>query len=180
MEEYFSQQIHEFKLPLSNSVPIFALILLIILISPILLHRLRIPGIIGLILSGIIIGPFGLNIIENNEAIDLFSTIGLLYIMFVAGLDLDMNEFIANKNKSLFFGFLTFIIPMGIGFPVFYYLLSYSFNASMLISVMFSAHTLVAYPIVSKFGVSKNQAIAITIGGPFLPIRLYLLFWHLF
>ncbi len=168
MTDFFNHLIHEFKLPLNNPVLVFSLILLIILLSPILLRRLNIPGIIGLILSGVVIGPHGLNILEKNSAIDLFSTIGLLYIMFIAGLELDMNEFKSNRNKSLLFGFFTFIFPLSIGFPVCYYFLDYDFNASFLTASMFATHTLVAYPIVSKLGISKNQAVAITVGGTIL------------
>ncbi|HMW67249.1 MAG TPA: cation:proton antiporter, partial [Chitinophagaceae bacterium] len=166
--DFFQQFIHEFQLPLKNPVLIFSLILFIILLSPILLKRLNIPGIIGLIISGVIIGPHGLNILAKNSAVDLFSTIGLLYIMFIAGLELDMNEFKANRNKSIVFGFFTFIIPLAIGFPVCYYLLKYNFDASFLTASMFATHTLVAYPIVSKLGISKNQAVAITVGGTIL------------
>lgn len=168
MTDFFKHLIHEFELPLSNPVLIFSLILLIILLSPILLRKLNIPGIIGLIIAGVVIGPHGLNILEKNSAIDLFSTIGLLYIMFIAGLELDLNQFKLNRNKSLLFGLFTFAIPLGIGFPVCYYLLGYDFNASFLTASMFATHTLVAYPIVSKLGVSKNQAVAITVGGTIL------------
>ncbi|HLV37830.1 cation:proton antiporter [Xanthomarina sp.] len=168
MTDFFQQLIHEFELPLQNPVLIFSLILFIILLSPILLRKLNVPGIIGLIIAGVIIGPYGFNILAQSSAIDLFSTIGLLYIMFIAGLELDMNEFKSNRNKSVMFGFLTFIIPIGIGFPVCYYLLGYDFNASFLTASMFATHTLVAYPIVSKFGISKNQAVAVTVGGTIL------------
>ncbi|MDX9695774.1 MAG: cation:proton antiporter [Bacteroidales bacterium] len=168
MDTFFELIKHEFALPLENPVLSFALILFIILLSPIVLKKLNIPGIIGLIISGVIIGPKGFNIIENNSAVELFSTIGLLYIMFIAGLDLDMQGFKANKNKSLLFGLFTFVIPFVLGFPVCYYLLGYDFNASFLTSIMFSTHTLVAYPIVSRFGVSKNKAVAITVGGTIL------------
>ncbi len=168
MTDFFEHLMHEFILPLENPILVFSLILFIILLSPILLKKLSIPGIIGLIISGVIIGPFGLNILEQNSAINLFSTIGLLYIMFIAGLELDMNEFKANKNKSLLFGFFTFIFPLTIGFPVCYYFLNYDFNASFLTASMFATHTLVAYPIVSKLGVSRNQAVAVTVGGTIL------------
>lgn len=165
---FFEQIAHEFERPFQNPVLVFSLILFIILLSPILLRKLRIPGIIGLIISGVIIGPHGLNVLEQNSAVKLFSTIGLLYIMFIAGLELDLNEFQRNKNKSLVFGFLTFTIPLVFGFPVCYFLLKYDFTASLLISSMFSTHTMVAYPIVSKFGISKNEAVAITVGGTIL------------
>jgi Kef-type K+ transport system membrane component KefB len=168
MTDFFEHLMQEFELPLGNPVLIFSLILFIILLSPILLKKLNIPGIIGLIIAGVVIGPDGFNILEKNSAVDLFSTIGLLYIMFIAGLELDMNEFRSNRNKSLLFGFFTFIIPLGIGFPVCFYILGYDFNASFLTASMFATHTLVAYPIVSKLGVSKNQAVAITVGGTIL------------
>ncbi|MEN9908343.1 MAG: hypothetical protein RLZZ540_1492 [Bacteroidota bacterium] len=168
MTDFLKHLIHEFELPLGNPVLVFSLILFIILLSPILLKRLNIPGIIGLIISGVVIGSHGLNILEKNSAIDLFSTIGLLYIMFIAGLELDMNEFKANRNKSLLFGFVTFIFPLAIGFPVCYYFLDYNFNASFLTASMFATHTLVAYPIVSKLGIAKNQAVAVAIGGTIL------------
>ncbi len=165
---FFDQIAHEFERPFQNPVLVFAIILFIILLSPILLRKLRIPGIIGLIISGVIIGPHGINLLEQNSAVKLFSTIGLLYIMFIAGLELDLKEFQLNKNKSLVFGFLTFTIPLTFGFPVCYFLLGYDFTASLLISSMFSTHTMVSYPIVSKFGISKNEAVAITVGGTIL------------
>ncbi len=168
MTDYINQLAEEFELPLHNPVLVFSLILFIILLAPILLKRLNIPGIIGLIISGVLIGPNGFNILEDNFAIKLFSTIGLLYIMFIAGLELDLNEFKTYRNKSLMFGLFTFAIPIAIGFPVCYYLLGYDFNASFLTASMFATHTLVAYPIVSKLGVAKNQAVAITVGGTIL------------
>ncbi|KAF2517036.1 cation:proton antiporter [Flavobacterium foetidum] len=168
MIEFFTHLVHELKFPLAKPVPIFSLILLIILLCPILLKKINIPGIIGLIISGVVIGPHGLNMLAKSDAVDLFSTIGLLYIMFIAGLELDMNEFKANRNKSLLFGFFTFIFPLSIGFPVCFYFLNYDFNASFLTASMFATHTLVAYPIVSKLGIAKNQSVAITVGGTIL------------
>lgn len=168
MNEFLEILKHEFTLPFTNPVLIFSLILVIILVSPIIFRRINIPGIIVLILSGVVIGPYGFGLLEQNTAIDLFSKIGLLYIMFIAGLELDMNQFKVNRNKSFLFGFFTFILPLAIGFPVCFYLLGYDFNASFLTASMFATHTLIAYPIVSKMGVSKNEAVAITVGGTIL------------
>ncbi len=165
--DFFQQLIEGFELPLANPVLVFSVMLFIILLSPLILKKLNIPGIIGLIISGIIIGPYGFNVIEK-DSIELFSTLGLLYIMFIAGLELDLNEFKANRNKSLLFGFLTFSIPLAVGYPVMHYVLGYPFNTSLLTASMFATHTLVAYPIVSKMGISKNQAVAITVGGTIL------------
>lgn len=157
-----------FEAPLQNPVLVFSLVLFIILLSPLVLRPIKVPGIIGLILSGVVIGPYGLNWLEKNSAVTLFSTIGLLYIMFIAGLELDMNEFKKTKHKSFLFGFFTFIIPISIGFPVCHYLLGYDLLASTLIASMFATHTLVSYPIVNRYGISKNEAVAITIGGTIL------------
>lgn len=168
MNDFLELISHEFDLPLKNPVLVFALILMIILLAPVLLRKLKIPGIIGLIISGVIVGPFGLNFLEKSSAVDLFSTIGLLYIMFIAGLDLDLSEFKSNRNKSILFGFFTFIIPLIIGFPVCQIILGYDNNASLLVASMFSTHTLVAYPIVSRLGVTKNEAVAVTVGGTIL------------
>jgi len=168
MTQILDRLIDLLQKPFHSSVLIFAVILFIILLAPILLRSLKIPGIIGLILSGLVIGPHGLGWIEKNAAVDLFSTIGLLYIMFLAGLELDLKEFKTNKHKSLIFGFYTFVIPMAIGFPVCRYLIELDFNASLLVASMFSTHTLVTYPIVSRMGISRHEAVAITVGGTML------------
>lgn len=165
MDEFLAKLAIEFHPPFHNSVLIFTIILSIILLSPIILRRVKIPGIIILIISGVFIGPQGFNLIERNEAVILFSTIGLLYIMFLAGLDLDLHEFARNRYKSILFGFFTFTIPLIIGFPVCYYLLGYGFITSLLTASMFATHTLIAYPIVSKMDITRNEAVAITVGG---------------
>lgn len=159
---------HIFQTPFQSSVLVFAVILFIILLAPLLFRRVKIPGIIGLILAGVIVGPHGLNLLAKNSAIDLFSTIGLLYIMFLAGLELDLKGFATYKHKSIVFGFFTFTIPFAIGYPVCRYLLEFSFETSFLVSSMFATHTLVTYPIVSRLGISRSEAVGITVGGTML------------
>ena len=173
MDSFLKHFLIEFRLPLTNPVLVFSLILFIILLSPIVLRKLRIPGIIGLIFSGILIGPKGLGIIGQNSIaaegwIKLFSTIGILYIMFMAGLDLDLNQFKRYYKKSVVFGAMTFFIPLLLGFPICYYGLNLSPLASLLTASMFSTHTLVAYPIISKFGLTKHHSVAISVGGTIL------------
>ncbi|MEL7587666.1 MAG: cation:proton antiporter [Prolixibacteraceae bacterium] len=165
MGSFFERLVEEFTLPFHNSVLSFTVILIIILVAPFLLRRIKVPGIIVLIISGIIIGPQGFNLIARDEAVVLFSTIGLLYIMFLAGLELDPDEFSRNKNKSILFGVLTFSLPLVIGFPVCYFILDYGYLTSLLTASMFSTHTLIAYPIVSKMDLTRNEAVAITVGG---------------
>jgi len=168
MDKVIENLQHIFKTPFQSSVLMFALILFIILLAPLLFRRIKVPGIIGLILAGVIVGPHGLNLVAKNSAIDLFSTIGLLYIMFLAGLELDMKGFSNYKHKSLVFGFFTFFAPLLIGYPVCRYLLEFSFETSFLVSSMFATHTLVTYPIVSRLGISRNEAVGITVGGTML------------
>ncbi len=164
-----------FSLPLTNPVLIFALILFIILFTPILLNKLSIPHLIGLIIAGLVIGPFGFNFIARDSSIVLFGTVGLLYIMFLAGLEIDMADFKKNSGKSLVFGLYTFIIPMVIGTLSGYYLLRFPLNTSILLASMFASHTLIAYPIVSKLGIIKNPAVSIAVGGTVITDTLALM-----
>lgn len=165
----------DFSLPLKNPVLLFSLILFIILFAPILLNKLRIPHLIGLIIAGAIIGPNGFNLIARDMSIILFGTVGLQYIMFLAGLEIDLAEFKKNSSKSIVFGLLTFSIPMTIGTLVGFYVLDFSMPTSVLLASMFASHTLIAYPIVSKLGVAKNTAVNITIGGTMITDTLALL-----
>jgi Kef-type K+ transport system membrane component KefB len=169
----FMDLLNEFKFPLENPILTFSILLLIILVSPIILRRFRIPALIGLIISGVIIGPHGINMISEGVSaksgfVGMFATFGLLYIMFMAGLELDMQEFKRYRNKSITFGALTFFIPLLLGYPICRYALELNQMASLLTASMFATHTLVAYPIVSKYGISKMEAVAIAIGGTIL------------
>ncbi len=164
-----------FKLPLENPVLIFALVLFIILFGPLVLNRLRIPPIIGLIIAGAVIGPNGFQVLSRDASIVLFGTVGLLYIMFLAGLEIDMQEFRKNKYRSLVFGLLTFLIPMGAGALAGVYVLDFSLNTALLVASMFASHTLIAYPIASRFGLTKNRSVNITVGGTIIADTLALL-----
>src|ERR1035437_1199347 len=168
---FFTQTLDSFKrffgnyIPFTDPVLILSLVLLIILFSPLVFRRFRIPGIIGLILAGVFIGPNTLHLIDKSTSFDLFSNTGLLYIMFLAGLEMDLHELKQNQRKSIVFGALTFFIPITIGFFVCEYVLHYSFWPALLLASMFSTHTLLSYPIVSNMGIVKNRAVQITFGG---------------
>jgi Kef-type K+ transport system membrane component KefB len=154
----------DITLPLKDPIPIFSLVLFIILLAPIILRKFRIPSIIGLIIAGMLIGDHGFKIIEKGS-IDLFGKAGLLYIMFLAGLELDMTEFRKNRNRSIVFGAFTFFIPLILGFIVCTYVLHFNFMATLLVSSMFATHTLVAYPLASRLGITKNEAVTVAVGG---------------
>lgn len=153
---------------LENQILTFAVLLLAVLLAPLLAHWTRIPSIIILILTGLAIGPSGTGLIEQDDAVRLFSTIGLLYIMFIAGIDLDLEEFRASKYRSLLFGALTFLLPAVGGFCASYWILKFTLDASLIISCVFAAHTLITYPIASRLGVVKDRSVAITVGGTIL------------
>src|SRR5687768_5456903 len=153
-----------FTLPLTNPVIIFSLVLFIILFAPILLNKIKVPHIIGLILAGVLVGPYGFNLLSRDSSIVLFGTVGLLYIMFMAGLEIDLTEFKKNRIKIIFFGLATFLFPLSFGTIAAYYLLGYSFLSSLLIGSMIPTHTLVSYPIVSRYGIIKTRAVMLTVG----------------
>lgn len=165
----------DFSLPLRNPVIIFSLVLFIILFAPILFNKIKVPHIIGLIIAGVIVGPYGLNLLKRDASIVLFGTVGLLYIMFLAGLEIDLAEFKKNKKQIAVFGLLTFVLPLTIGCLASYYLLGFSFLSSLLLASMFSTHTLVSYPIASKYGVIRNKAVSMTVGGTMITDILALL-----
>ena len=162
-------------LPLTDPVLKFLLILVIILAAPLLLNKLRIPHLLGLIIAGAIIGPNGFNLVLRDSSIILSGTAGLLYIMFLAGLEIDLGDFKKNKWKSLTFGMYTFLVPMALGTLVGIYVLNFSMLTSILLASMFASHTLIAYPIISKLGITKDKAVGITVGGTMITDTLALL-----
>jgi Kef-type K+ transport system membrane component KefB len=167
--------ITDLTLPLANPILKFLVILLIILMAPIILNRFKIPHLLGLIIAGAVIGPNGFNLILRDSGIVMSGTVGLLYIMFLAGLEIDLAQFRRNSFRSIVFGLYTFLIPMGIGTLAGYYLLGFSMPSSVLLASMFASHTLIAYPIISKLGLSKNRAVNIAVGGTMITDTLALL-----
>lgn len=172
---FFLLNIADFSLPLKSPVLIFTTILFIILFAPLILNKLRIPPLIGLIIAGAIIGPNGFFIMDRDSSFKLFGQVGLLYIMFLAGLEIDLAEFKKNSGRSFLFGMYTFAIPMVLGVFSGIYLLGFELHSSILLASMFASHTLIAYPMISKLGVSKNRAVNITIGGTLITDTLALL-----
>ncbi|HLV43279.1 MAG TPA: cation:proton antiporter [Brumimicrobium sp.] len=167
--------IFDTTLPLTDPILKFLLILVIILFAPILLNKIKIPHLLGLIIAGAVIGPYGINLMERDSSIILSGTAGLLYIMFLAGLEMNLADFKKNSGKSLIFGLYTFLIPMGLGFVSGYYLLNFTWPTSILLASMFASHTLIAYPLISSLGVAKNRAVNITVGGTMITDTLALL-----
>jgi Kef-type K+ transport system membrane component KefB/nucleotide-binding universal stress UspA family protein len=143
----------------------FAILLVVILVVPILFERLRLPGLVGLLAAGIVLGPHGFHLLKSDlPIISLLSDIGLVYLMFVAGLEIDINRFRHSTNRALGFGSFTFGVPLIMGTMV-GRIFGFDWNAAILIGSLFASHTLLGYPIISRLGVVQNEAVTVTIGA---------------
>lgn len=157
--------IQHLSLPLEDPLLKFLIELIIILCIPLLLNKIKVPHLLGLIIAGAVIGPNGFNVLARDSSIVVTGTTGLLYIMFLAGLEIDMGDFKKNKWKSITFSIYTFIVPFVLGFIGGYYILHFSILTSVLFASLFSSHTLIVYPMISKLGIAKKLAVNITVGG---------------
>ena len=165
----------DLTLPLEDPILKFLLILVIILAAPLILNKLKIPYLLGLIIAGAVIGPHGLNLVLRDSSIILSGTAGLLYIMFLSGLDMDMSDFGRNSWRSLVFGLYTFCVPLGLGILAGYYILGFSIYSSILLAGLFASQTLIAYPIVNRLGIARDKAVTIAVGGTVITDTLALL-----
>ena len=153
------------NIPFEEPVIIITLVLVILLIGPVFFERMRIPSIVGLLISGAIIGPHGFNLVSPDLEFSLLGTMGLLYLMFLAGLEIDLVDFLENKAKSIFIGLATFVIPFIIGYLICRYLLNYEVIASWLIAAMLSSHTLISYPVLGRLGIVNKPIVTIIVGA---------------
>ncbi|WP_125721346.1 cation:proton antiporter [Flavobacterium ustbae] len=167
--------IHHITLPIEDPLLKFLIELIIILCIPLLLNKIKVPHLLGLIIAGALIGPNGFGVLSRDSSVVVTGTTGLLYIMFLAGLEIDMGDFKKNKWKSITFSIYTFAAPFILGFLGGYYILNFSLLTSVLFASLFSSHTLVVYPMISTMGISKNLAVNITVGGTMITDVLSLL-----
>ncbi|HEX2906795.1 MAG TPA: cation:proton antiporter [Phototrophicaceae bacterium] len=148
----------------NNPVAIFLTIMAVILITPLLSERLRLPDIVGLIVGGMLIGPYMLKLLEVDTVVEALATIGLIYLMFSAGLEVNINQFIRVRNKGIVFGLLTFLIPLVMG-TVFARLTGMDWPGAILLGSALSSHTLIALPIAARLGIVTNEAVSVTVGA---------------
>lgn len=165
----------DLTIPITDPTWVFFLVLIIILFAPMILGRLHIPHIIGMILAGVLIGEHGFHILERDSSFELFGKVGLYYIMFLAGLEMDMEDFKKNRTKGVVFGLFTFVIPMLLGVWSSMSFLGYGFTTAVLLASMYASHTLIAYPIISRYGLSRLRSVNITIGGTAVTVTLALI-----
>src|SRR3712207_14716 len=152
-------------LPITDPTWVFFIVLIIILFAPIILGRLRIPHIIGMILAGVLIGEHGFNLLMYDSSFKLFGKEGLYYIMFLAGLEMNMSDFKENRGKAFVLGVLAFALPMILGFISNITILQYGLITSILLASMYASHTLIAYPIVIRYGIARQRSVSIAVGG---------------
>ncbi len=164
----FSFPLLRLESPIVDPVIIFALVMFILLTAPMMFERLRIPGMVGLIAAGIVIGPHGFNLVVREGIFEFLGKAGLIYLMFLAGLEINLRQFNRQRRDSMIFGSLTFLIPQITGTLLARWLLGFSWPASVLLASMFASHTLVSYPIAMRLGIAKSRAVTTSIGGTIL------------
>lgn len=154
---------------------IFFVVLCIILFAPIIMGKLRIPHIVGMVLAGMVVGPYGLNILAKDASFYLFGHVGLFYIMFLAGLEMNMANFMKNRVRTVTHGIMAFVIPMLMGFFINRAVLEYSFMTSVLLASMYASHTIITYPIIMRFGLTRQRSVTIAVGATAITDTLTLL-----
>lgn len=162
-------------MPITDPTWIFFTVLAIILVAPMLLERLRIPSIVGMIFAGVLVGPHGLNVLARDGSFELFGKVGLYYIMFLASLEMDLQDVQRIKGRAAALGLLGFAIPMALGYAANSLLLGFAAGAAVLMAAMYASHTLVAYPIVLRYGLSRLPAVSTAVGATIVADTLTLL-----
>ncbi|MBR1518538.1 MAG: cation:proton antiporter [Prevotella sp.] len=161
--------------PIANPTLIFFVVLIVILLAPIVMGKLRIPHIIGMVLAGVALGRYGLNILERDDSFELFGRVGLYYIMFLASLEMDMEGLRKSIGRVTVFGLLSAMVPMVLTFWISRSVLGYSPESSMLLGCIMASNTLIAYPIVSRYGLGTKQSVAMSVGATLISLSLALI-----
>ena len=151
--------------PITDPTLIFFVVMLIILFAPIVMGKLRIPHIIGMVLAGVAVGQYGLNILVRDDSFELFGKVGLYYIMFLASLEMDIEGVRRNKGRFGVFGLLTFAVPSIMTYVACITVLHYSVLASLLLGCIMASNTLIAYPIVGRYGLQRKPSVTLSVGS---------------
>ena len=158
----------------SDPTMIFFVVLLIILFAPIIMSKLRIPHIIGMVLAGMLVGPYGLNVLERGSSFEIFGQVGLYYIMFLAGLEMDLQTVKKNTRHYLIFGFLTCFVPLGLTYVMARTVLGYSDATAFLLGCIMASNTLIAYPIIGRYGLQRHPSVGLSVGSSMLSLFMAL------
>ena len=164
-----------FSLPFHQPVVIFTLVLLLILAAPVVFRRLRIPDVVGLIIAGVAAGPYGFNLLERDASFQIFGQVGILYLMFLAAVEIDMYHFKKNLRHGLAFGLITFLVPAALGMLAAHYAFGAGLTTCLLLASMYSSHTLISYPVVSRFGLQNARGVILSVSATIIAVFLALL-----
>ncbi len=154
----------------TQPVPIFFIVLVIILLAPLLLNKLKIPHIVGMIVAGVSIGPYGFDVLQADSSFSIFGHVGLLYLMFLAGLEIDMFHLRLNLRRGLLFGLLTLLVPLLLGVFTSVWLLGLEWDTSLLLGAMYASHTLISYPVAARFGITRSPAVLVSVVGTIIAV----------
>lgn len=160
--------------PITDPTLIFFIVMLIILFAPIVMGKLRIPHIIGMVLAGVAVGEYGFNILKRDDSFELFGRVGLYYIMFLAALEMDSGALKRNKYRFMIFGLTTFAVPFVLIYLLGTTFLNYTTAASLLLATLMASNTLIAYPIVGRYGLQRNPAVSLSVGSTMIALFLSL------
>lgn len=164
-----------FSLPFHQPVMIFALVLLLILAAPVVFRRLRIPDVVGLIIAGVLVGPYGFNLLERDASFQIFGQVGILYLMFLAAVEIDMYNFRKNLRQGMIYGLITFLVPSIIGMVTAHYAFGAGITTCLLLASMYSSHTLISYPVVSRFGLQNGRGVILAVSATIVAVLLALI-----
>lgn len=163
------------QLPVTDPILVFTILIGVILVAPLIAERLRMPDLVLVLIAGAALGPHGLGVLERGPALKLLGSVGLLYIMFLAGLEIDLDRFAKARRRTISFGLITFSVPQLAGTLLGRYVLGMDWRTSVLLASMFASHTLLAYPIASRLGISRSEPVAVTVGATIITDTLALL-----
>lgn len=164
-----------FSLPFHQPVVIFTLVLLLLLAAPVVFRRLKIPDVVGLILAGVAVGPYGFNLLERDASFQIFGQVGILYLMFLAAVEIDMYHFKQNLRQGLKFGLITFLVPAVIGMVAAHYAFGAGITTCLLLASMYSSHTLISYPVVSRLGLHNTRSVILAVSATIVAVLLALI-----
>ena len=160
--------------PITDPTLVFFVVLMIILFAPIVMSKLRIPHIIGMVLAGVAIGQYGFHILERDNSFELFGRVGLYYIMFLAGLEMDMEGLKKHSQQFVLFGLLTCFVPLILTYVMAITVLDYSSSASFLLGCIMASNTLIAYPIIGRYGLQQHPSVSLSVGSSMISLFMAL------
>lgn len=164
----------DISLPFTTPAWVFLTLFLVALVMPIAAERVRLPGVLGLVVGGLVVGPQVLGLLELPGLVSQLGGFGIIYLMFLAGLELDLEVLVRDKRHAVIFGLLTFALPILVGTAA-NLLLGFGVAAAILIGSFWASHTPVVYPTIRRHGLASDPAVTATMGATIITNSLALI-----